>query len=390
MLLPWLARSARQTIEAPVSGRTANHFARFLRTLRKRVGQKIMFFNVTNTLQQLTGLSIAATKVPKVNLKRSLLEYTKAPNEMAEEVRNKSEFMKQRTSSQMFDMMSDIDDIILKPNKYQKIKAFADQHSYFLQTATQNIVDVIVWSGAYDKAISDNKTEKQAVREGDRAVRLTQGSFSPEDASRIEGGSAFVRMFTQFTSYFNMQANLLGSEFVKVVREDGYSTKAAPQLFYIYMMGLMIPALVADAIYQVMSGDDIDDDDDGYMDDFFAWFFGSQFKNATGLVPIAGQLGNAALNFSNDKAYDDRISASPVISTLEQAFKGTLQSPFKDTTTPTDIKSMGTALSLIVGIPLTPISNAIAYQTAVNQGKARPDNVIDYTRGLVTGKAGNQ
>ena len=66
------------------------------------------------------------------------------------------------------------------------------------------------------------------MRAADAAVRETQGSLQPEDISRFESGPAFARMFTQFQSYFNMQANLLGldagrfttSELAQIASED--------------------------------------------------------------------------------------------------------------------------------------------------------------------------
>lgn len=72
----------------------------------------------------------------------------------------------------------------------------------------------------------------EAVRSADAAVRQTQGSFDPESLSNFEAGTPFVRAFTMFYSYFNMQANLLGSEFQKVAESMGVKKGQAEPSIY--------------------------------------------------------------------------------------------------------------------------------------------------------------
>src|SRR6185436_20614924 len=98
------------------------------------------------------------------------------------------------------------------------------------------------------------------------------------DVSSFEAGNAAVRLFTMYTSWFNMRANLLGSEGLKIIRKElGLPAKAA-KLSVLAMTGFTIPALVSGMIYKLMANQDLDPDDDGYLDDIMAFFFGSQFK----------------------------------------------------------------------------------------------------------------
>ena len=320
MLLPWLDRSAKQIVEIPMKGYPG--FSKFWRTLRQRTGVTVMFANVVNTLQQVTGLSLASLKTP--GIRRALYQYSVSPKQMSDFVKEKSSFMRNdRMSSQIIDVMNSIDEVLLNPSKYEKVQDFAKRHAYFMQAAAQNVVDVVVWKASYEQAISEGQEETEAVRHADSVIRLTQGSQLPEDISRIEANNAFVRMFLMFFNYFNMQANLLGTEFTKTVREYGFSKKSSPRLLYIYLMGMMIPALIADAIVQLSDGD-IDDEDDGYIDDFLRWFFGSQGRTATAFVP-GGSSVASAFNALNDKVYDDRISTSPAISQLEASTIGVIK-----------------------------------------------------------------
>ncbi|MGI9154437.1 MAG: hypothetical protein ACR2IY_11265, partial [Rubrivivax sp.] len=61
MLIPWLSRSARQVVETPIVG--DGRLSRVLSLLRARAGMALMFGNVSNTVQQITGFSSALLKV---------------------------------------------------------------------------------------------------------------------------------------------------------------------------------------------------------------------------------------------------------------------------------------------------------------------------------------
>ena len=45
-------------------------------------------------------------------------------------------------------------------------------------------------------------------------------------------------------------------------------------------------------------------------------------------------------------------------------------------------------MGIMSGLPLGPLGKPIGYQMDVEAGKANPENLVDYTRGLVTGKSG--
>jgi hypothetical protein len=391
MLVPWLQRVALQKLETPSSGWGGRAADAFFRGLRTRVGLQIMSANVTNALQQVSGLSISAIKVEPKYLRDSLWNYIRAPKQTAEDISQKSDFMKTKLTSTAHEIQAAIDDMLLNPSKYEQVRDFARQHGYFLTSGMQNFVDTITWSGAYDQAVAEGKNELEAVRTADSAVRLTQGTFAVEDVSRFETGSPFVRSFTMFYSYFNMQANLLGSEFTKIWREMGLK-KGAGKTLYLYAFGFMIPALIAEMIVRGMSGKGLDEDDDGeYLNDILSIFFGSQFRGATAMIPAAGQAINAGVNMFNDKWYDDRISTSPAVSMIESAvsaphsvYKAIAEDGNKKKAT----RDLLTALGLLSGMPLAPLSRPIGYLSDVAEGNAQPSGPIDFARGLVTGRSG--
>jgi hypothetical protein len=202
-----------------------------------------------------------------------------------------------------------------------------------------------------------------------------------------------MRAFTMFYSYFNMQANLLGTEFAKATQKQGLR-KGAGRMLYLYSMGFMIPAVLSELLVRSMSGDGWDEDDDGsYLNDIMSIFFGSQFRAGSAMIPVVGSTAQAGVNLWNNKAYDDRISTSPAITMVE----GSLRAP-KSTYNwvkngdggSRAIRDWLTLMSLMTGAPVAPFGKPIGYIMDVSEGKAQPKGGLDYARGLITGKKGSK
>ncbi|GIK24699.1 MAG: hypothetical protein BroJett006_09450 [Betaproteobacteria bacterium] len=389
MLLPWLNRAARQTVETPTTGWAGKLGDRFFRTMRTRAGMAAMFANVTNALQQITGLSIAALKVKPRHLAAATVRYIKAPGQMAKEIAELSPFMAQRQHNETMAMRQEIEQLLVNPSRYDKAQAWAAKHGYFLQAAFQNVVDSIVWAAAYDQSIAAGESEGDAIRSANSAVRETQGSLSPEDVSRWETGPAFVRLFTQFQGYFNMQANILGTEFAKVANEAGLR-KGAGRLFYIYLLGFMAPAVVAEAIVQGMKGGPGDDDDDGYLDEFLAVFFGSQFRTAAAMVPVVGQMSVVAANAFNRKPYDDRMSTAPAVSMIESAASAphsVYKAIAEEGSAKRAIRDTLTLVTITTGLPVSAFGKPLGYVADMEQGRVEPSGPVDAVRGAISGAA---
>lgn len=388
MLVPWLQRTAQQKIVLPSSGLGGKFMDRAARFLRRSAGMQAMVLNVTNAMQNVTGFSLAALKVRPKYLADSLWTYVRQPGTTTSWITEKSNFMKTKVGEQAMEVQKEIDDIILNPDAYDRVKDAAIKHGYVLQIVSQNIIEIVTWAGAYNEAIEKGMTEKEAIRAADSAVRETQGAMNPEDVSRAETGTAAMRLFTMFYSYFNMQANLLGTE-LSLARDMGLK-KGASRGLYVYTMGFMVPAVLAELIVRAMSGSPPDEDGDGeYLDEVLSVFFGSQFRTATAMFPFVGQVASAGVNMWNDKQYDDRISTSPAIAMLERSVKAPL-SIYKAAqgkgTGKAAIQDSLTALGMMTGVPLTPIGKPAGYLADIASGKAQPTGPIDLTRGLVTGK----
>lgn len=394
MILPWLNRSARQITSEVGMNRSVDNF---WRAVRARTGIGIMFANITNALQQVTGFFPALLKVEGKYMKTALVDYMKSPTAQAEFVAELSPFMADRMSNQMIEVQDMMNDLLINPTKFDKIQKWSNKHGYFLQQAFQNFVDIVTWVGAYNQTVTDlgaNVDEKsasnEAIKRADAAVRMTQSSLLPEDLSAFEVGSPFYKTLIQFYGYFNMMANLNANEYIKIFRDLGWRGQKG-KLFMTYLLGFGLPMLAADAIVRSLGGGWDDDDDDGYLDVFMSWFLGSQLRGAVAMVPF-GSAAIVPFNAFNNKPYDDRMTTSPSVSTLEGATVGVVKAginiadPDKDVTGK-NVRDILTLVSLVTGIPVTVLGRPIGYAIEVERGKIEPTSTADYIRGLATGKA---
>ena len=393
-LMPWLNRSARQT--TMIAGRFKG-MDKFWTQVRRSTGVGIMFANIRNGLQQFTGYFPAMIKIGPSYLKNSLAQYVQNPLQFQEEIAELSPFMKERQFNQIFDVQDTLNQLIINPNEYQKIQKWAERHGYFMQQAFQNQVDTVVWSATYNKVLTESpKTmseidvQKEAIQQADANVRLTQDSLQAEDLAAFQVGSPFYKTMVQFGGYFNMIANLNATQYKKLFKDLGWrGTKG--QLFMTYLLGFAMPAFVADLIVRATGGDFEDEDEDGYLDDVAGWFFNSQYRSAAALVPF-GNIAIVPFNALNDLPYDDRITTSPSVSTLEAAGIGTVRlavnflDPDKEITGK-NVKDFLTAITLVTGIPFTSIGRPISVQFDINRGVIDPENTPDHIRALITGKA---
>ena len=392
MLTPWLQRTAQQAVEQRATTPAGRAFSNIARELRRRVGIHTMFMNVVNTAQQITGFSTAMVLVKPYRMSAALARYTAGGAfSMRAEAMAQSAFMRERVGNAARETQRRIQEAVVKPTIPSEMRALIDKHGYVLQQVTQNIMDVMIWHAAYDQAIAKRMSEADAVFEADSVVRRTIGDFAPENLSLFETGNAFTRLFTMFYSYFNGQANLVGGEMKTAMRTMGW--RGSPRMFWVYLMGIAAPAIIADLIVRGFQGDLEDEDDDGYADEIAAITLGSQARYITAMVPVAGQVTMAMMNRFNDMVYDDRLSTSPVVSTVERA-AGAPASIAKAVQTGEGerraVMDGLTLMALVTGIPMGQLAKMTGYAMDVSSGDAQPQGPADVVQGLTSGKDGTK
>jgi hypothetical protein len=402
VLIPWLNRCARQSTSKAGSSEIIDSF---WSALRNNAGLSIMFANISNSVQSLTGLMIAATKVPPAKLARSVWRVATRQVD-AKAIANHSKFMDIRFTSEIHDTKTQIDRVLLQPNKYQKVNEWAKAHGYFLQKAFQNFIDSAVWDAAFNDEMSKRKADlsdadsvKEAVAVADAAVRQTQSSLEAEDIASYEVGTPFQKALFQFSNYFNMMANLNAANFTKLWREMRGGMFFSGRTYMMYMLGFGLPMLVGDAIAKSFAGswDEEDDEDDGFAIDAMQYVFGSQMRGATAMIPGFGPSIMAGFNAFNDKTYDDRMMSNPSVTAIERGVKAVANVTesilsTEDEVRGSDIRGILTLLGLGSSVAASAAGAArpIYYGYDWWSGQVEPLGSIDAARGMITGRAAQE
>lgn len=388
MLIPWLNRSARQVVETPVVG--DRKISRFLSAARSRAGMALMFANLSNTVQQVTGFTMAGVKVKPGLIMSATARFMADPKAMKTAVAGASPYMQDRMLNEVGAMNDAIEEILVDPTLLERGQAWTQRHAYFMQAAVDNTMSPIIWTAAYNQAIEQKMDERNAVRFADGVIRQTQGTTLPEDISRFESGPGYARLFTQFVSYFNMMANTNATAVKQIADEVGLK-KGAGKVLYVALAGLLAPIWVAEAIAQVFRGGPEDEDKDGWLDDWLLAVFGmGTLKGLTAQIPIVGQAGQLVINRFNDNPADDKFSLSPAVSLIEStvsAPSSVYKAIVEDGNKQRAVRDVAAAATMITGLPIYGVARPIGYLAGIAGGNIEPTGPVDLARGIVTGTA---
>ena len=388
MLIPWLNRSARQVVETPVVG--DRKLSRFLSAARSRAGMALMFANLSNTVQQITGFTMAGVKVKPGLIMSATARFMADPKAMKTNVAGASPYMKDRMLNEVGAMNDAVEEILVNPTLLERGQTWTQRHAYFMQAAVDNTMSPIIWTAAYNQAIAQKMEHNDAVRFADGVTRQTQGTTLPEDISRFESGPGYARLFTQFVSYFNMMANTNATA-VKQIADEGGLKKGAGKVLYVAIAGLLAPIWVAEAIAQAFRGGPEDEDKDGWLDDWLMAVFGmGTLRGLTAQVPIVGQAAQLVINRFNDNPADDKFSLSPAVSLIEStvsAPSSVYKAIVEDGNKQKAVRDVAAAATMITGLPIYGVARPIGYLAGMAGGTIEPTGPVDLARGLVTGTA---
>jgi hypothetical protein len=402
MFLPWLRRTFSQIVEQPIANDDFTLLQNIMREVRSASGLGIFFMSVVGAAQNIVGAPfLTLTRIGGVkpqSLMQAYGRYITNPGKVSKAVAEASVFMEEDLSNRIRFMDGRIKQIIDPNNKLKQLSEWFAQHGYFTLAATQNMSSIIVWSAAYDEQTANGSTHEDAVRFADELVKETQSSQNPEDISAIEAKDPITRaLLTHMYNFFNAQANLLTTETLLIKRTLGLK-RGMGRLLYVHLMGFVLVAATGEFIANMLRGQPVEDEDeDGYLDDWLAWFWNLSYKNATAFIPGIGQIAQALANNANDKPFDDRIGGSPAIGMLENAAKaptsvykaimeeGDQSRAFKDA-----MSFLTVTTAVAPGVPTLPFTifnRPVGYALDVAEGDVDYISELDYARGLVTGSA---
>jgi hypothetical protein len=390
IIRPFLERAATQRTVEPSGSKMLDNVTNGLRNASSSV---IMFLNTKNAAEQFTGLIVAAQDVGWKNIISATRKFATNPKDIIETIDESSDFMKVRQNDIVMDITNEIKESFEEKGKYEKVRDWSKENTYILQRQTQNVVDRIVWTAAFNKAEADGKSDADCVSYADSIVRTTQGSQLPIDVSKSDVGTPLHKMFRHFMSYASMIFNKRLYEFKKVRKEVGLK-EAYSHLMMSYLYTGALPAMAILGIRMLHDGFIDEDQDDAYADDLVFNYFWQNLTQEVGLLPVFGTGLRSVISMWDDKTYDDRLSV-PAISMLETLAKSgpqTYKYIMDDKGQAGKVASDAiTTMSIMAGVPAAAvIRKPVKYVLDVSEGKKDPSQhqvpAYDFFRGLVTGK----
>lgn len=403
LILPWLNRSARQTVETPTKGRGGKAIDTFFRALRHRAGMGIMMGNISNAIQQLTGQFPILNTVGPSTLAAANWRMMRDPAGVTAMIHGLSSYMSTRLNNGMSEVHEQLNYLLADPTKFQQASDFAMKHAYVLQRAAAHYTDCIAWMATFDHEMGEHGDIDAAVERADSEVRLTQGAMRPEDISRVEVASPLIKALTQFYGWFNTQMNHGFTQGALALREQG--AERATRVARVYATLLMLPAVSSGLVMAALGSGWKDDDEEPMWEQLLKLFFGSQFTYLTGMLPYVGGTVNLVANAFDDKPYNDSINPPPAMASLGKAalaphdvwrvvtdedHKGQKQA-VRDVLTLATLLS-GSGIPQMMGRPLGYLADIHEGKVTPTSGlpEAVPEDVgagLDFARGLVTGAA---
>lgn len=387
---PAINRADKNSRSNPSSG-VPGFLIEGMKNMQSLASMQFMFLNIKNIAEQVAGFATAATRIKPKYLLSAGANFLKNHKEVSALVRESSPFIKVRDDEQMFEINKESKDVFSDKSFNGKTREWSKKNAYIGQIVTQNLIEKIVWTAAYDEGVANGLTHDIAVDKADADVRITQGSRRPQDIASVEA-NAFLGFFNMFYNFFNTMANLNAGNFKKLYYQDLGLKQKFSRGMYLYMMGYASISIISEALSKMASGG-LDEDEDGeYADDIYDIFIQSQIDLGLAMIPGAGGALNAGLKWGNDIAYDDRVSASPALSVISTvtgvASKFTSGKLTDNKGNKRDVKDVLTALGVITGTPIGALGKPAGYLIDVDEGKAKPSGPIDAARGIITGRPG--
>jgi hypothetical protein len=382
---PWLKRAAFQATSMPSEGVWENT----IQYLSSSANAAIMFGNVANAVIGVTGLFVAGTKLPMTKLAggfmRASVDFIRNPRQFGKDVAEASTAMRNRLGKQVFEISANMRKDLTRPGPFRKLTDFANRHTYVLQTMIQNVVDIAIWRTGYSHHIANGKTERQAVLEADAAVRQTQMAGNAEDISSWEFGGALKRAIFPFQSWFINWGNVNLTEFKKGAQRENASKRLASYAST-YMLGIMLPMVLAELGMQMIRGQ-VDDEDGDYLPDDPLGLIMRAHLGGLGAVPVFGQFGQLAGNvFGDDEQWNNRMPAAPWKQFVERgvnAFGDVADGKASDR----DYYDAVTLVGIAIKLPqISAIGKRIKTAVEIGSGEVEPTGPVDMVRALITGR----
>ncbi len=371
-LMPWLQRQVNDQV---VPSKELAFFERFARRSRVNFQMVAMGFRWTTMAAQASGLASSTAVIGERWMAKGMEEALRLGVHGAPEfVFSRSPEMEQRGR----ELDRDLRDAMLEFGEgaggLDRVRQWAFAGIGFMD---RYVVAMPTWLGAYHKAIHEGHEESDAIAAADKAVRTSQGSGRAKDLAAVQApNSEFMKLFTLFYSYFNVQYQRQRDAGRAVARGDILG--AARTSFW-----MLVAAPLAGAL---LTGD-LPDDEEGWLE----WIAAKVFFNFWAGVPVIRDVASYGERKVRGKYSEYAVTplarvAGSVEDTLGDVIKLVTEGEPGDRWVKHAIETPG----YFIGAPTGQAANTVQYLSDLIDGDQEPENVVEFVTGLLKGPQEDQ
>jgi hypothetical protein len=335
------------------------------RGLRTHTAIVTMGWKISTAMSQFAGFGPSLDLVKPKYMTAALRDFVVHPGRTLAFITEKSGEMRHRQNT----LDRDVKDALLKTRGAHGILVGVQRSAFYLTAMADRTVSVPTWLGGYRQALAEGMNEEDAVRAGDRAVRLSQGAGGAKDLAAVQRNSELMKLLTMYYTPFSVLYSRL--------RDMGHTTRGVRDLPRLVARSLALVILPA-VLGELLAGRGPDDDEDEVM-----WAARKSLLYPFASMPVIRDLVNwqvepALAKLSGGSLhYAPGYKLSPVVQAIEKV--GTLPGKVIDGWTgerPWDDVAWNSleASGYIFGLPTAQPRITGEYLTDLWTGDASPEN----------------
>lgn len=348
---------------------------RFLSKLRANTTVVGMGFRFTTMLTQVAGYSNSFEVVGERWVAPAIAQVSAHPVKSFEFVMERSDEVRFRMDNLDRDIRQSLAEMSGKASPLTAAKRFAFYGIGYMDRA----VVIPTWIGAYNKALSEGMTEKDAAYAADKAIRQSQGAGAPKDLAAVQTGAGrfgeafkLLTMFYSYMSAYYQRQRTLGRD----IKASG--TRDLPRLMARAWWLAAVPPLLS----AILTGNGPDDDEDWGF-----WILRKMLGNALGPIPLVRDVFEPAwAKATGTYGFDYQMSPvqSAIKSFVNVAGDAGRVARGEDTKRATRdvLETVGYATGLVPG----QVAASTQFLVDVGSGDADPEGVADWYIGLTKGR----
>jgi hypothetical protein len=319
--------------------------------LRQNISAAGLGFNIVSAAMQGLGFTQSIVRVGPGWVGRGIADYIANPVRAAREVREASEFMRNRALTRW----RELNELRNKVQGETAAGGAIKRGTYFLLMKAQTMVDVPTWIGAHEKALAEGNDEARAIALADQAVIDSQGGGQVKDLAAIERGGQASKLFTVFYGFMNTVFNLAGTQTM--------TAKSKGRLAADYLLLFTVPSVLGALLKDVLTPGGDDDDPEELARKLAA----EQLSYLMGTMVIVREFSAAAKIVTGAEGFRDYTGPAGVrliadsYKLATQAHQGEFDEAF--------VRASVNVLGDLTGLPSAQINRTIGGINALSEGE---------------------